>query len=476
MSDTANRALEVEQLVIGSLLQKPELSSAIDLDPGHFSSSVYQQIYRACEDLRIAGTPIDMISVWSWLADQHPSNEWGQRLGRAMEAAYAPGNIEIYADQVKRFAVLRRLKGIGGRAFDATPGTVLEMAAGMVSELMQLEQTTITTECHIKQAVQAALNHIDEAHQQGGKIPGLTTGLIDLDTLIGGLQGGLLYIIAGRPSSGKTAFMVTLAVKAALNALKENVPIGIITMEQSNLQIALRMLSNLGRIDSVSLSRGSLQEEEWPRLTSAIGIAGSLDIWLDERPAQSLAYIVRRTREWKYKYKINALFVDYIQLVQTAEGRETRSEKLGAVSRGLKALAKELQISVIALAQLNRSLEDRSDKRPLLSDLRDSGEIEQDADVVLMLYRDEVYNEDSQDKGMAEIIVRKQRDGPLGTVHAAWLGQYCLFENCAKPDISGNPRPRPRLVVRANKGTDSAEKVCLHCAGEGCSWCDGEEV
>jgi replicative DNA helicase len=289
------------------------------------------------------------------------------------------------------------------------------MAAGMVSELMQFEQAPISTECHIKRALSAALAHIDEAFQQGGTIPGLTTGFIDLDTLIGGLQEGLLYIIAGRPGTGKTALMITMAVKAAL---KGKAPIGIITMEQSNTQIAVRMLSGLSRIDSVSLSRGSLREEDWPRLTLASGVASGLDIWLDEKPAQSLAYIMRRAREWKYKYGIRALFVDYLQLVQTAEGRETRSEKLGAVTKGLRALAKELKIAVISLAQLNRGLEDRKDRRPLLSDLRDSGEIEQDADTVLMLYRDEVYFEDSPDKGKAEIIVRKQRDGPLGTVFA----------------------------------------------------------
>jgi replicative DNA helicase len=430
MNDTANMAIEAEQLVIGSLLQKPELLSAIDLDPGHFSSPVYEQAYRACEDLHIAGTPIDMMSVWSWLADKHPSNEWGQRLNKALEAAYAPDNIEIYADQVRRFALLRKLKQVCRRAFDATPGTVFEVAASIVSELMQFEQTKISTECHIKQAVSAALAHIDEAYQQGGTLPGLTTGLIDLDALIGGLQERLLYIIAGRPGTGKTALMITMAVEAAR---KEKAAIGIITLEQSNTQIAVRMLSGLSRIDSVNLSRGSLQEEDWPRLAEASGIASGLDIWLDEKPAQSLAYIMRRAREWKYKHGIGALFVDYLQLVQTAEGRETRSEKLGAITKGLRALAKELQIAVISLAQLNRGLEDRKDRRPLLSDLRDSGEIEQDADIVMMLYRDEVYNEDSPDKGMAEIIVRKQRDGLLGTVHAAWLGQYCLFENYAKP-------------------------------------------
>jgi replicative DNA helicase len=230
--------------------------------------------------------------------------------------------------------------------------------------------------------------------------------------------------------------MITMAVNAALNAAlkeKEKVPIGIITLEQSNTQIAIRMLASLSRIDSVSLSRGSLGEEDWPRLTEASVTASSLNIWLDEKPAQSLAYILRRAREWKYKHEIRALFLDYLQLVQTAEGRETRSEKLGAITKGLRALAKELKIAVISLAQLNRGLEDRKDRRPLLSDLRDSGEIEQDADTVVMLYRDEVYNEDSPDKGMAEIIVRKQRDGRLGTVCAAWLGQYCLFENYAKP-------------------------------------------
>jgi replicative DNA helicase len=178
MNDTANMVLEAEQLVIGSLLQKPELLSAIDLDPGHFSSSVYEQAYRACEDLRMAGTTIDMISVWSWLADKHPSDEWGQRLSKAQEAAYAPDNIELYADQVKRFASLRKLKQICRRAFDATPGTVFEVADGIVSDLMQLEQTKISTECHIKQAVNAALEHIDQAFQQGGTLPGLTTGLI----------------------------------------------------------------------------------------------------------------------------------------------------------------------------------------------------------------------------------------------------------------------------------------------------------
>jgi replicative DNA helicase len=172
MNDTASMAIEAEQLVIGSLLQKPELLSAIDLDPGHFSSPVYEQAYRACEDLRMTGTLINMMSVWSWLADKHPSDEWGQRLNRALEAAYAPDNIELYADQVKRFASLRKLKQICRRAFDATPGTVFEVAAGIVSELMQLEQTKISTECHIKQALAVALDHIDQAFQQGGTLPG----------------------------------------------------------------------------------------------------------------------------------------------------------------------------------------------------------------------------------------------------------------------------------------------------------------
>jgi replicative DNA helicase len=354
MNDTANMAIEAEQLVIGSLLQKPELLSAIDLDPGHFSSPVYEQAYRACEDLRMAGTlNFDMMSVWSWLTDKHPSDEWGQRLSRALEAAYAPDNIEIYADQVKRFASLRKLKQICGRAFDATPGTVFEVAAGIVSELMQLEQTKISTECHLKQAVSTALHHIDEAYQHGGTLPGLTTGLIDLDALIGGLQERLLYIIAGRPSTGKTALMITIAVKAAREG---KAPIGIITLEQSNTQIAIRMLSGLSRIDSVSLSRGSLQEEDWPRLTEASGTASGLNIWLDEKPAQSLAYIMRRAREWKYKYGIKALFLDYLQLVQTAEGHETRSEKLGAITKGLRALAKELKIAVISLAQLAKGV------------------------------------------------------------------------------------------------------------------------
>jgi replicative DNA helicase len=302
MNDTANMVLEAEQLVIGSLLQKPELLSTIDLDPGHFSSSVYEQAYRACGDLRKAGTlNFDVISVWSWLVDKYPSDEWGQRLSKAQEAAYAPDNIELYADQVKRFASLRKLKQICGRAFDATPGTVFEVADGIVSELMQLEQTKISTECHIKQAVNVALGHIDQAYQQGRTLPGLTTGLTDLDGLIGGLQEGLLYIIAGRPGTGKTALMITMAVKATLAvkaALEGKAAIGIITLEQSNKQIAIRMLSGLSRIDSVSLSRGSLQEEDWPRLTSASGVASSLDIWLDEKPAQSLAYIMRRAREW----------------------------------------------------------------------------------------------------------------------------------------------------------------------------------
>lgn len=418
--------VEAEMLVIGAILQKPESLRTLDLSRKDFLSTLWAKAYGACEDLSAAGSPIDidLITVWEKLGEG-----WGERLEKAMQACYAPNNIAIYADRVKRGAVVRRVRSIGQHLIDATESTCFDVVDSVMAEMMQLKRSKMVTARHIKEVLADALNHIDEMFQNPDKLPGLSTGLIDLDETIGGLQPGLLYVVGGRPSMGKTGFMLSMALRAAVY---EKAPVGIVTAEQSSVQLAIRMLSNMCRIDSIKLGRGQLNNDEWPRLTKEIGILSGTNILLDERTSPSVMDIARQAREWHYKHQIKVLFVDYLQIIRPANDRQPRVEQVGAITKGLRAIAKELNIPVVLLTQLNRNLENRPDRRPRMADIRESGEVEQDSDCIMGLYRDEVYNGESPAKGIVEIIVLKLRDGRIGTIQAAWRGQYYLFENLAK--------------------------------------------
>ena len=249
-----------------------------------------------------------------------------------------------------------------------------------------------------------------------------------LDEITGGFQPGNMVVLAARPSMGKTAFAVNMAEYAAMKTKKA---VAIFSMEMSASQLALRLISSMGRINQQNLRTGELAEEEWPRVTSAITMLSEAKIFIDDTPALSPGELRARSRRLKREHDLGLIVIDYLQLMQVPGTKENRATEISEISRSLKALAKELNIPVIALSQLNRSLEQRTDKHPVMADLRESGAIEQDADVIMFIYRDEYYNAEGSEKGVAEIIIGKQRNGPTGTVKLAFLGQYTKFENLA---------------------------------------------
>jgi len=253
----------------------------------------------------------------------------------------------------------------------------------------------------------------------------VSTGFMDLDEKTSGMQPSDLIIIAGRPSMGKTSLAMNIAENAAVG---HKVPVAVFSMEMPGSQLAMRMMSSLGRINAHRMRTGKLNDDDWPRLTSSVSLLNEAPIFIDDTPGLTALDIRSRARRIKREHGLGMIVIDYLQLM-TGGGEENRATEISNMTRSLKGLAKELNVPVIALSQLNRSVETRTDKRPVMSDLRESGAIEQDADVILFVYRDEVYREDSPDKGIAEIIIGKQRNGPIGTVRLTFLGEYTKFEN-----------------------------------------------
>ena len=282
------------------------------------------------------------------------------------------------------------------------------------------------------------IDRIDILFSQSTPVTGISMGYKDLDELTSGLQPSDLVIVAGRPAMGKTSFAMNIAEHAAI---KEKKVVAVFSMEMPGEQLAMRMISSLGRIDQHHIRTGKLDDEDWPRLTSAVGILVDAAMFIDDTPALTPTELRARCRRIKRERGLDLVVIDYLQLMQTSGNRENRATEISEISRSLKALAKEIRVPVIALSQLNRSLEQRPNKRPMMSDLRESGAIEQDADLIVFVYRDEVYNEDSPDKGTAEIIIGKQRNGPIGTVRLTFLGKYTRFENFIPPVYPIDRRP-----------------------------------
>ena len=278
--------------------------------------------------------------------------------------------------------------------------------------------------------LQSALARIEELFHSGGDITGLDTGFIELNRKTSGLQPSDLVIVAGRPSMGKTSFAMNLVENAVLSQAK---PVLVFSMEMPAEQLIIRMLSSIGRIDQTRIRTGKLEQEDWPKLSGAVSKLKDLPLFIDDTPALTPTELRSRARRIAREHgPIGMIMVDYIQLMQVAGSSEGRTAEISEISRSLKAIAKEFACPMVALSQLNRSLEQRPNKRPVNSDLRESGAIEQDADVIMFIYRDEVYNEDSPDKGTAEIILGKQRNGPIGTCRLAFIGQFTRFENLAR--------------------------------------------
>jgi replicative DNA helicase len=350
-------------------------------------------------------------------------------------------NIGAYGDIVREKSVLRMLIDAGTsitedgfRPEGKSVQEVMELAEQRVFRIAESGARGKKDIVSVREAVGEAFRMLTERYEKRGQLTGISTGFTDLDELTSGLQPSDLIIVAARPSMGKTAFALNLAEAAAMRGKKA---VAVFSMEMSASQLAFRLISSLGRVHAQHLRNGDLAEEDWPRVTSAITMLSDAKIFIDDTPAMSPVEMRSRSRRLQREHGLGLIVIDYLQLMQVPGNSENRATEISEISRGLKALAKELNVPVIALSQLNRSLEQRADKRPMMSDLRESGAIEQDADVIMFIYRDDYYNKESPDKGLAEIIIGKQRNGPTDTVKLAFLGHYTKFENWAPDSYVG---------------------------------------
>jgi len=430
-------SIQAEQSLLGGLMLDNETwdNVADKVTASDFYRREHRLIFEAIRHLVDEDQPFDVVTLAEALERGGQLADTGglPYLGSLAKDTPSAANAVAYAKIVRFNSVLRQLIHAGTRIADLaySPGDrkaneILDEAERRVFEIAeQLARGGGFRE--IKSLLVTAIDRIDQLYNSDERITGLPTGFTDFDERTSGLQQSDLIIVAGRPSMGKTAFAMNIVENVALEKQR---PVAVFSMEMPGEALAMRMLSSLGRIDQHRIRSGKLQEDEWPRLTSAVNMLSGTRLFIDDTPALSPTEVRARARRLKREQDDLALIViDYLQLMQAPESNENRVAEISAISRSLKSLARELDIPVIALSQLNRSLEQRPNKRPIMSDLRESGAIEQDADLIAFIYRDEVYNEDSPDKGIAEIIIAKQRNGPIGSTRLTFLGQYTKFEN-----------------------------------------------
>ena len=432
-------SIEAEQSVLGGLMLVGESWDQVAdrLTEEDFYRREHRLIFRAIGQLAGAGQPCDAVTLGEWFERHGETANVGGVAYLAELANNTPSaaNIAAYADIVRDKAVLRKLieagTQIAGDGFNpegrGTP-EILETAEQRVFKIAEAGARGRKQVVPVRQSVKEAVELLAQRYANRGQLNGLTTGFKDLDDLTSGMQRQDLVIVAGRPSMGKTAFALNIAEAVAMRAKQ---PVLVFSMEMSASQLAFRLISSMGRISQKDLRSGELAEEEWPRVSQAASLLSESKIFIDDTPALSPGELRSRARRMMREHGLGLVVIDYLQLMQVPGNKENRATEISEISRNLKAMAKELDVPVIALSQLNRALEQRNDKRPVMSDLRESGAIEQDADLILFIYRDEVYNKESNHKGVAEIIIGKQRNGPIDTVKLTFLGQYTKFENYA---------------------------------------------
>ncbi len=432
-------SLQAEEAVLGGLmLDNAGWDSVADiLSEEDFYRRNHRLIFRAITSLADQNNPLDAVTLSEWLEQNALLEEVGGlgALGELAQNTPSAANIKAYAEIVRENSVMRQLIGVGneiaGSAFikeGRDSAALLDHAEKLVFEIAERGSRGRRGFRSIRELLGAAVDRIDKLFQQDDPITGVPTGFDDLDAKTAGLQPSDLVIVAGRPSMGKTTLAVNFAENAAI---KHQIPVAIFSMEMPGEQLALRMMSSLGHIDQHKIRTGKLDDDDWPSLTSAVSLLDSAPIFIDDTPALSPVELRSRARRLKREHNLGMIIIDYLQLMQVNNSKENRATEISEISRNLKALAKELNVPVVALSQLNRSLEQRTDRRPVMSDLRESGAIEQDADLILFIYRDEVYNEDSPQKGLAEVIIGKQRNGPIGKCTLTFRGQFTRFENFA---------------------------------------------
>ncbi|MBE2294592.1 MAG: replicative DNA helicase [Phycisphaerales bacterium] len=433
-------SLEAEQAVLGGLmLDNTTWDQVADrLDERDFYRADHRLIFRAIRRLAEQGKPFDFLTLAEWLEDRNELEEGGgfAYLGVLVRDTLSAANVSAYADIIRERAIRRELirtaAEIADSAYDPKgrdSKALLDDAEKKVFAIAERGSRTQEGFANMKELLASTVERIDLLFQSENPITGIPTGWADFDDKTAGLQRGDLIVIAGRPSMGKTAFAMNIAEYAAIQV---KCPVAVFSMEMPGENLIMRLMSSLGRIDQHRVRTGRLEEEDWPRLTSAVTMLSEARLFIDDSSNLSPNELRARARRLhRQEGQLGLIVVDYLQLMQVPGTNENRATEVSEISRALKALAKELSVPVLALSQLNRTLEQRGDKRPIMSDLRESGAIEQDADLICFIYRDEVYNPDSPDKGVAEIIIGKQRNGPIGVTRLTFLGQYTRFESYA---------------------------------------------
>lgn len=431
-------SLEAEQSIIGSMIMDREaIGIALEhIDQHDFYHPDLKIVFSSIIELHNRNNPVDLVTLQDQLKKDDSLDRIGgvEYLSKLAMSVPTSAHIKNYASIVKEKSVLRRLIKTGQDIITDSYESkddlevILNTAEEKIFNIMQNRKTEEFSA--ISELINPTLNLIVSAHDNGDAITGISSGFVDLDTKTAGLQKADLILIAARPSMGKTALALNIAQHAAV---KGKYSIAIFSLEMSKEQLVNRMLCSESMVDAQKVRTGSLEDDEWSNLLSGAAILNDSRIFIDDTPGITVSEIKAKCRKLKIEKGLDMVMIDYIQLMSGSGNGESRQQEVSEISRSLKGLAREMEAPVVALSQLSRACEARADHRPMLSDLRESGAIEQDADVVMFLYRDEYYDKDSEAKGMAELIIAKQRNGPTGTVELAWFGQYTKFMNSTRP-------------------------------------------
>ena len=438
------QSIEAEQAVLGGLMLAPDSYDRIadQLSDSDFYRRDHQLIYRAIRELAEKNKPFDAVTLGEWFESQGLSEQvaGGAYLIELASTTPSAANITAYAEIVRDKAILRQLIDVGtgivndGFQPDGRDSSeILEEAERQVLAIAQASSTGKTDFTPVTKALSEASDTLQTRYTNGGGVTGLSTGYTELDLMTAGLQKTDLIILAARPAMGKTTLALNMAEYAAF---RSKLPVAVFSMEMSASQLAMRLISSVGRVNAQRLRTGQLEDEDWSRVTSAIRQLREAKIFIDDEPGLSPVKLSAKARRLKREHGLGLIVIDYLQLMSVPGNSENRATEISEISRSLKGLAKELQVPVIALSQLNRSLETRTDKRPVMADLRESGAIEQDADMIMFIYRDDYYNkENSPDKGLSEVIIGKQRSGPTGSIKLKFFGEYTRFDNLSHDSV-----------------------------------------
>jgi len=427
-------SVEAEQSVIGAMIMDREaiMTAAEIIGSEDFYQHQYGILFEAMLELYNEGKPVDLITLQDRLRTKEVPPEISslEFIKDILNTSLTSANVKHYANIVYEKSMLRKLirtnEEIVNNCYLAKEPleTILEETEKKVFQLVQKRNSGDYVP--IKQVVLNALDKIELASKNKGSVTGIPTGFVDLDYKTSGMQPSDLVLIAARPSMGKTAFVLNVAQHMAF---KNDVTVAVFSLEMSKDQLVNRLFSLESRVDSQSLRTGNLSDEDWGKLIEGAGIIGKSNLIIDDTPGISIGELRSKCRKYKLEHNLGAIVIDYLQLMTGSKKTDSRQQEISDISRALKEVARELSVPVIALSQLSRAVEQRPDHRPMLSDLRESGAIEQDADVVMFLYRDDYYNKDTDKKGIAEVIIAKQRNGPIGTVELVWLPNYTKFAN-----------------------------------------------